>query len=330
MSNTKAPRQDRRRPRRGIGYIIIGAIALLTALTVSARQYVAGADPSPGALRATTDCARQPPFIAELAAALPDPLALATDRPTRGLVLVSLDGSGRFYQHPSWDDAGYLGAMAFDSAGNIYVAPTPRQSLADNPLSGATTLWRVDGVSGMMQPFATLPGAAHERNPFGILGLSFACDLDLLFAGTVIGSTPETERGGVVTLTREGAIHSVPLRDRDVMGVTVARTGANFLLLAGMARQPLIVAIPLNRQGHALGEAQPVIDLTEGGAQPGERARKLRIVDDRLIVDLVPFNYSLQHNASGQTRLRRAVWRYDAAKGRWSALQRAAYAGPDR
>lgn len=319
------------RARRAFG-ISRGGIAIglfVATLALLWMRQTAAANWRPATLVATGACARQPDFVGEVAAELPGPLALATDRPVRGLALVSLDGSGRSYQHESWDDGGYMGAMAFDEAGNIYLAPTPRQSLADNPLAGATTLWRVDGRTGVMRPFTTLPGTASERNPFGVLGLSYACDLGLLFAGTVIGSTPTVERGGVVALTTDGQLRARPLDGLDAMGVTVVRADRRYLLLAGLARRPAIVAVPLDGRGYATGSPVEIIDLTAGGASASERARKLRFADGELSVDLVPFNYTLQVNASGTSPLRRAVWRYDAPARQWKVARHAEQrAGP--
>lgn len=313
----------RARRARGISHAGIGIGLFVACLALLGLRQAAGGAQATAGFAATGTCARQPPFVQELAAGLPGPLALATDRPMPGLALVSLDGSERSYQHESWDDGGYMGAMTFDEAGNIYLAPTPRQSLADNPPSGATTLWRVDGHTGVMRPFTTLPGAANERNPFGALGLSYACDLDLLFAGTVIGSTPTVERGGVVALTTDGQLRATPLDGLDAMGVTVVRADSRYLLLAGLARRPAIVAVPLDERGQAAGSPVEIIDLTAGGATASERARKLRFANGELSVDLVSFNYTLQVNASGTSPLRRAVWRYDPHTQQWSVARHA-------
>ncbi len=318
-SRATAPRARARRlseiGRAGVGIgLILASLGML---------WMWRASTTPTTLAATSECVRQPPFVQDMVAGLPGPLALTTDQPARGLALVSLDGSGRSYQHESWDDGGYLGAMAFDEAGNVYLAPAPRQSLADNPPAGATTLWRVDGRTGVMRPFVTLPGAANERNPFGVLGLSYACNLRLLIAGTVIGSTPDVERGGVVALTPDGLLRARPLDGLDAMGVTVVRADGRSMLLAGSARRPVIVAVPLDARGHATGPPVEIIDLTAGGATASERARKLRFVNGELIVDLVSFNYTLQVNASGPSPQRRAVWRYDDPTKGWAIARHA-------
>jgi hypothetical protein len=256
------------------------------------------------------------------AASVPGALALSTEGREKGLSLITGEAQAP-YQHPSWDDAGYLGAIAYDHEGNIYAAPTPRLSLVDNPLAGVTTLWRVASATAEMHPFVTLPGAANERNPFGVLGLFYACDTDTLYAGTVIGSTPSSERGGVVAVRLpDGATYPI-LSDLDVMGVLVARQGGRLVLYAGLARSPDIVAVPLDEQGLVAGPVTSRIDLIQAGATPQERARKLRLVNGVLVADLVPFNFSLQSSASGSPQARQAAWIWDAASSEWIVQQHA-------
>ncbi|MBP1465921.1 hypothetical protein EYB53_009415 [Candidatus Chloroploca sp. M-50] len=269
--------------------------------------------PTPVTPIATDGCRGLPAFAPAFAAEAGGTLALATDRTEQGLVLLT---DSTVYQHPTWDDAGYLGAMAYDHMGNVYVAPTPRISLQDNPLAGVTTLWRVDSATGIMSPFVTLEGEAGERNPFGILGLTYACGLDRLFAGTVIGSTPGEERGGIVAIDRDGQQTSL-VTGLDVMGVLVVTTPDGYDLYAGLARSPDLIALPLDANGTPSGPLRPLLDLTTAGATAGERARKMRLVGDELIVDLVPFNFSLQSSATGNPQARQATWGWDADLGAW-------------
>lgn len=301
-----------------VGALLIAGVAMLILRPgATPEETPLAVAPAP-----TDGCVGLPPFARDPALGLTGALALATDQQPKGLVLLSLSDGG-FYQDASWDDGGYLGAMVIDGTGNVYAAPTPRQSLVDNPLAGVTTLWRADGATGAMAPFVTLPGEANERNPFGVLGLTYSCDLDLLYAGSVIGSTPTAERGGVTIIGSAGQLYGSALSDVDVMGVVVIKTGAGYQLLAGLARSPTVVAVPLDSRGLATGPATPVLDLTAAGATPSERARKLRLVNGELVVDLVPFNYSLQTSASGQTQVRRAGWVYDLINGEWIVSRQA-------
>lgn len=295
----------------------LGAIVLLVLFAQGGLRASVAAATAP---EPTDECRATPTFTADpalISAGGSGLLRLSTEGRERGLALSVEGATGAPYQHHSWDDAGYLGAIAYDSGGNIYAAPTPRLSLADNPLSGATTLWRVDSVTAEMRPFVTLPGVATERNPFGVLGLFYACDLDMLYAGNVIGSTSSSERGGVVALRLPDGLPSPVVENLDVMGVLVVRQGESLMLYAGLARSPEIVAVRLDKDGRAAGPVTPLLDLTLAGAGPQERARKLRLVNGLLVADLVPFAYSLQSSVSGTPQLRRATWSWDGAAGDW-------------
>lgn len=303
--------------------VVVTAAALALALWRANSPATAAGTLAP---EATDLCRSIPQFTADPAvvgaASAPGGLALSTEGREKGLALIAGGGQTAF-QHATWDDAGYLGAIAYDHEGNIYAAPTPRLSLVDNPLDGVTTLWRVASATAEMRPFVTLPGTANERNPFGVLGLFYTCDNNTLYAGTVTGSTPSDEQGGVVAVRlSDGAIHPV-LSDLDVMGVLVVRQGERLMLYAGLARSPDIVAVPLDEQGLAAGPVTPLIDLIQAGATPQERARKLRLVNGVLVADLVPFNFSLQSSASGTPQLRRAAWEWDPTTSGWVVQQAA-------
>jgi hypothetical protein len=318
----------RRRPRRSapvpLALAVLACVAIAAAATVALLRTAPPADA--GAAPAPVDgCRGLPAFVADPRLGIQGAAALATDQVEKGLVLLA-DAPARF-QHPSWDDAGFLGPLAYDRAGNIYVAPTPRLSLADNPLAGATTIWRVDSASAELRPFATLPGAASERNPYGVLGLSYNCELEALYAGGVAGSTPGEERGGVVAVRLSDGAQTPLLQGVDVLGVLVVRRGDGYELYAGLARSPEVIVLPLDARGLPAGPARPLLDLTAAGAAPSERARKLRLVGDELLVELVPFNYSLQNSASNLPQSRRATYAYDRASGAWQVRQEAT-AGP--
>jgi hypothetical protein len=327
-----APTPARRSPSGGlvVGLIVAGltlaAVVILAARAISPAaatpELAPTSAPADAAPTVTDACRTMPVFTANPALSAEGGMALATDQPQMGLVLLATRRPDQYYQHDTWSDAGFLGAIAYDREGNIYVAPTPRLSLADNPLEGATTLWRVDSVSGEMAPFVTLPGAASERNPFGVLGLSYVCDLHRLYAGHVIGSTPTDELGGVVAVDLSSGALTPVLEATDVMGLLVVRVGAGYELYMGLARSPEVLALPLDARGAPSGPVRLLLDLTEAGATPSERARKLRLVEGELVADLVPFNYSLQTSAAAEPN-RIATWSFDLATSAWQVSRRA-------
>lgn len=320
-SSRRRPTPQRRRPSPWIGVIVLAVLVIAGAVVIIARPSAGAANAQRAVPQATDACRGLPAFVQNPELGMAGSLILATDRPEMGLVLDATEHTGPPYQHPTWDDAGYLGSIAYDAAGNIYAAPTPRTSLTDNPLAGAGTLWRVDTNTGAMEPFVTLPGAATERNPYGILGLTYVCGLDRLYAGSVLGSTPTTEQGGVVAIDRASGDQTPILEQTDVMGVQVVAVGDGYDLYAGLARSPEILAVALDARGNPEAAPRLLLDLTEAGAAPSERARKIRLIGADLVVDLVPFNYSLQSSASDRPPLRRAVWRYNTDTSAWEVAQ---------
>jgi hypothetical protein len=316
---TKRPQTPHRpRPTSGILPIILGLVVLVGAAAGLSLAFSGAQASPPVAPEAVDGCRATPQFVATVAAS--SNVALATDGREMGLALRSSEGA-TVYQHPTWDDAGYLGAIAYDQAGNVYAAPTPRLSLVDNPLAGAATLWRAATATGELRPFMALPGAASERNPFGVLGLFYACDLNTLYAGSVLGSTPSAERGGVIAIHLPDGGQTTLLEDADVMGILVVRQGMGYTLYAGLARRPEVVAVPLDAQGRVVGPPSQLLDLMAAGATPQERARKLRLVGGELLADLVPFNFSLQANATDTPQIRRVTWAWDTAVGAWALRQ---------
>lgn len=321
-----SPRRHRTAPQRRrtslwIGAIVLGVLVIAGAVARNAQSTADAGDAQRAVPQVTDVCRGLPAFAQNPELGMAGSLILATDRPEMGLVLDATEHTGPPYQHPTWDDAGYLGSIAYDVAGNIYAAPTPRTSLTDNPLTGAGMLWRVDTNTGAMEPFVTIPGAATERNPYGILGLTYVCGLDRLYVGTVLGSTPTTEQGGVIAIDLASAAQTPILEQTDVMGVQVVAAGDRYDLYAGLARSPEILVVSLDAQGNPAAAPRLLLDLTEAGAAPSERARKIRLIGADLVVDLVPFNYSLQSSASDRPPLRRAVWSYNAETSAWVVSQ---------
>lgn len=114
------------------------------------------------------------------------------------------NGQGSLYQHPSWDDAGYLGAWTYDRDGNIYAAPVPLVSLVENPPDQQNQVYRVDSDSQAMAEWV-VPArgpASLRRQPLrrGGAGLRLRHGLALRhLAG--LGSTAGQEVGLISTST---------------------------------------------------------------------------------------------------------------------------------
>jgi hypothetical protein len=295
--------------------LTIGAALLLLGLLVAlvALRSRASTPATPTAISATTGCQGFPQFAPRQG--FTGGVILDTSLPDRmGLVLRDPAQPGRGFQHPTWDDAGNLGPFAVDPEGNIYVAPTPKISLAENPVAGANTIWRVDTTSAVMTPWLTLPAAAppSARNPFGILGLAYDCATRTLYAASVAGSGPTSAVGRIVQIdvARRTVISQ---RDGiDAMGLVVAATPEGRRLFYGSAREHRVFSLALDAGGACVGEPRPELDLATLGGDAQEKARRIDLRDDRLDVTVVPFTFTLAPKVS-----RHLYARYDRAAQAW-------------
>jgi hypothetical protein len=301
-----------------MGMLVLGAAGVVVVLAVLALVVRgpagAGGAAQGGGLRAVTECRGYPRFTRDYG--FRGGVIIATNLPERmGLVLLDPAQPGRGFQHPSWVNAGYLGPFTTDEAGNIYVGPVPRVSLADNPPEGATTIWRVDTVSAEMTPYMRLEAAAapNERNPFGILGMTFDCDTKSLYVASVAGSGPTSEVGRIVQIdpVRKRVVSQVP--GIDALGIVVVRTTEGNRLFYGAAREHMIASIALDRRGAFVGEPRLEIDLADLGAEMQERARRIEVRDDgSLDITLVRFRFTLEPDHP-----RHIHARYDIATQAW-------------
>lgn len=257
-------------------------------------------------------CRRHPRFARQLG--FNERSFLTTSAPSvKGLALIQpadATTQEQFFQDPTWDDGGYLGHMSFDPIGNVYVFPSPRVSLVDNPPELQNILFRVDTDSAQMTAFITLttdlPSSAE--NPFGIMGTTYDCDTQSLYVSTVAGSTASAEVGKIVRIDLATATIVAELQGIDPFGLSVFNAVNDSVrndngtasqstvqpiakrLYFGAARTAEVYSIALNEQGDFVG--QPALEL----ALPDGSLKPWRIVWDSngdMIVRAMPFDYNL-------------------------------------
>jgi hypothetical protein len=255
-------------------------------------------------------CRRHPRFARQLG--FNERAILTTSAPSvRGLAMIQpAEGNSpeQIYQDPTWDDAGYLGHMTFDPVGTVYVFPAPRVSLIENPPEQQNTLYRVDTDSAALTPFLMLTAASppSAANPFGLMGTTYDCDTNSLYAATVAGSTAGAELGKIVRIDLTTAaivaelqgidpfgltICNEPLSEADTVGAdTVGADTVGKRLYFGAARVAEVYSIVLNSAGDFVG--QPTLEF----ALPDPSLKPWRLVWDTngdLIVRAMPFDYNL-------------------------------------
>jgi hypothetical protein len=328
-TSTRPAQLARRQPP--VALIVVGGLLLaLGGLALAwwlLRAPGAAALQGPGPMGGVTGCRTTPPFSNRLGYA--DRLAISTTEPSyAGLVI--FDGrvpltaelpERDIHQEPSWDDAGTLGPFVLDRRGDIYTAPVPRTAVSDNPAGSQNTIYRVDGVSGELAPFVTLPGPppGSAENPFGILGLTYDCDTDVLYVSTVAGSERQAERGRILRVDLATKAVTEEVVGIDGVGLAVFRSPSEKRLYVGLARSPEVGSVALDSAGHATGEFRSDLSLDAAGAPFGEpRARRISFDQATMTVYVVPFSFTLRAVSEQQQVV--ANFGYDVERDGWVAF----------
>lgn len=242
------------------------------------------------------------------------------EKGVKGAIMIEPDASGqatRSYQNPTWADAGYLGHVVFDRHGNGYTFPAPYVSLIDNPPDLQNIIYRIDSATEVMTRFITITAAAplSTQNPFGIMGLTYDCDSESLYASSVAGSTRSNEVGKIVRvdlITKQIAFEYQNV-DAFGLGVYIGPTGKR--LYYGATREPTVYSIAVDENGDLNGEPQAELTI------PDSNFKARRILFDRdgtMQVRTRPFDYNLIVTSERPEKLYR--FRYDATTKKWQEV----------
>lgn len=229
------------------------------------------------------------------------------------------DGQGSLYQHPTWDDAGYLGPWTYDRFGNVYTGPAPLVSLVENPPELQNKIYKVDTDSQIMAEFVDLPAAQPPSgaNPFGVVGLAYDCDTQLLYASSLAGSTAGQEVGRIFRIDLGSGQVLDSLDGVDTMGLGVYNGAQGKRLYYGLTRQPEVWSIALDDAGQFVGETRFEFSLAGLPTQGRQTVRRLRFDGGTgATLYLVDFNYTLQVASERQETI--LQFSYDPFTDTWS------------
>lgn len=245
-----------------------------------------------------------------------------SERLNKGLELIepgaggSLENAKR-YQDPTWTMGGYLGVFVADRDGNVYVAPSPRISLIDNPPDKANILYKVDTNSGVMSEYLNLPTDTppSSENPYGILALTYDCDTNSLYVTSVMGSTRAKQVGRIYRVDLKTGQVADQYDGVDAFGVAPFNLPTGKRLYFGSARTPEVYSIALDGEGNFSGE--PRLEVTLNGA-----FNKPRRIDfnarNQMLVRGIDFNFTL--SATSEDRRTDYLFGYDPANDKWTQL----------
>ena len=252
----------------------------------------------PLAIGGVTGCQHNPDFSDTLGFAQ---VAIDTSgQRGKGLVLFDFAASNRraaenSYQHATWDDAGDIGSYTLDKHGNLYIAPFPQVDLFENPLGQQNTVYRIDTTTGIMAPFVELPAAqpASTSNPFGVVAMTYDCEVHSLYATSLAGSTRKEELGRILHIDPEDGHVLSSLDSVDAYGITIFNGGLGKRLYFGHARSGEMRSIALDEAGRLLGEPRREFTLADAYTAHALIARRITIREQVMKVDGLKFQYNL-------------------------------------
>jgi hypothetical protein len=298
---------------------LIGPLANAQRITQTAPT--AGITPSttPAARGDVTGCRTNPKFIVEKKKEFSSKSFFSTsERFIKGLVLVDGADKSRTWQHPTWQQFGWLAAIHYDGKGNIYTVPAPRINVLDNKPAEQNRVLKVDSVTGAMSQLTTLPAAApqNDQNPYGALGIAFDCESLLLYVSSIAGSTRAKEAGRIFAINPDSGKVVFTHDSVDAIGLHLFKLGKDKRLYYGRAREPEIWSIAVDEKGAFKGSARYELSLEGLGPRGDDRARRINFTPtNEMIVWGIEFSVNLVAPTEKQETQYRFI--YDAKQQKW-------------
>jgi hypothetical protein len=263
-----------------------------------------------------TGCTKVPTFVSSLG--FSNQAALSTsEKRIKGLAII--EQGKQPYQHSSWKAAGFLAPIQLSKNGDIYVAPAPTINVLDNPILEQNTLYKVDGKSQEMKPFAKLPSSEKptDQNPFGLLGLAYDCETETVYASSIFGSTRTNEAGKIFAVDEKTGSIKSELNNVDAFGIAVYNSAKGKRLYYGLSRLSEVWSIGLQETGDFMSDPRREFSFDGFGPRGDDRARKLRFQPNgELLVSGIEFNFNLIAPTEKQETLYR--FRYDGGNDSFS------------
>ncbi len=235
-----------------------------------------------------------------------------------GIIIMEARKNGQRLKRKGWSKAGVLGPYTLDKNGTIYTAPIPFVSLKERPPSFYNRLYMLDGETGRMSRFMSVPNARKptENNPYGIVGLAYDCSNHSIYIASLGGSDAQNEVGRIfhVDLRTKKILHV--LEGFDALGIGLFTTKYGKKLYLGSARTPEVFAIQLSLSGDFVGDPSFAFSLAalEGGSS--DRAHRIRFMNgNRMTVKGIEFSYSLMAASDPQRNI--YMFDYDEATDSW-------------
>jgi hypothetical protein len=275
------------------------------------------------------ECKMQPTFIKKIGFN-PNRSALSTSENRKmGVILVQFNENGdttnggrKFYQDSSWKSAGWLGPILIDPKGNSFVGPVPVINLIDNPPAKQNIIYKIDGNTGKMNLFKELPVKENPSftNPYGILGFSYLCETNTLYASTVQGSTRQKENGILYAIDPNDGTILDKVENIDVMGMGISYISGKRRLYLGSARNSNIYSIVLNEKGKFSGKPTLECTIANLGPRGDDKARRIKF--DKPTGNMIIYGLEFNFNLTAPTEKQENIYsfRFNTEKNTWETI----------
>ena len=270
--------------------------------------------------KAIVECIRNPAFPRKSGLQPPYAIDLKQDMYQKGMKIIEAK-TGRVLKLPSWESFGYLGLYTLDNNGNIYTSPLPYISINHNPPEEQNRVLRVDDATGEMIEFLRLPSVnpPTSRNPYGVIGLSFDCKTNSLYATSVAGSSFEKETGKVFQIDPFSREISNTYDDFDALGIAlfVGIDGKRAYL--GSARKPEVYSVGIDDDGGFEKDLRFEFSLVDVPNGSYTKAHRILINDDVMTLKTREFSYTLI--AASEQMKTVYKFKYNRNNGNWEFFE---------
>ena len=244
------------------------------------------------------NCKKNAAFINKLGFNASKTYFTTADKRLMGLVMVDATNANtpKIHQDSSWKKGGWLAPIQIDAQGNIYVGPAPFINVLYNPLYNQNTVYMVAAQTGIMAPFIQLPfdTITPTQNPFGIIGMAYLCEADVLYVSSIAGSSRTIEKGTIFQIDITSKKIKNKITAIDVLGMGISYSSGQRKLYFGKARSADVFSILLNEKGDFVGEPIFEFSLQDLGIRGDDKVRKIKPEKDgSLSVYGIEFNFNL-------------------------------------
>ncbi len=278
--------------------------------------------PPQNGLKPATSCKIPPPWFRDLNVNPARTALLTNERRVTGLALIEYGANKekkKVYQHPTWDDAGNLGILTTSHLGILYVTPWPKINLLGNDPKDQNILHYIDPQTQELKSLIDIPIPKNKTNsPYGLLGVTYYCEANMLYTASVAGSTYTEERGKIYAVSLDNTGRKAKIADHiegDAMGLLVVNLNNQKRLLFGKARTSELWSVQIDENGKFAGQPRKELSIFGLGPKGDDKVKKINFNRaGELVLNCVTFDYNL---ATAHPNISENNYRFKYINNRW-------------